>query len=210
MNYRPVGTGPFHLVTFSNQEIVLVAHDNYFLGRPYLNKIVIKILPSKSASLISLVRKEQVDLLPSFYPEDLNKAKVIPFMRLNATFSPYYHILAFNNKDPLFSDPRVRRALNYAINKDEIIEKVLEGKARISSGTIIPDSWAYNPSVLSYPFDPERSLNLLKKAGWSDLNGDYVLQRQGRQFQFTVHTNIGDSKEKRSHGLSSMILPWPC
>lgn len=200
INYQPVGTGPFQLVTFSDDEIVLVAHDHYFLGRPYLNKIVIKIMPNDTASLISLLRKEQVDLVPSFFPEDLNRAKVMPSMRVHAIFSPYYHILAFNNIDPLFSDPRVRRALNYAINKNELIEKVLEGKARISSGTIIPDSWAYDPSLLSYPFDPEMSLHLLKKAGWSDLNGDYILERQGRKFQFTVHTNIGDD-------LKEEILP---
>jgi peptide/nickel transport system substrate-binding protein len=100
--------------------------------------------------------------------------------------------------DNLFRDPRVRQALNYAVNKEEIIAKVLKGQGQVMAGTIHSSSWAYNPKIRPYPYDPSKALALLREAGWEDHDGDHFLDKEGKQFEFTVLLNTGDELKQKS------------
>ena len=111
---------------------------------------------------------------------------------------PYYYLIAFNLKEEIFSDQRVRQALNFAVNKEEIIAKVLRGQGQIAAGTIFPGSWAYNPNLKPYPYDPKRALTLLVESGWEDHDGDHFLDKDGRPFEFTVHVNAGDDIKQKA------------
>jgi peptide/nickel transport system substrate-binding protein len=109
-----------------------------------------------------------------------------------------YTYLGYNLQDPKFADRRVRQALNYAINKEEIIEGVLFGLGRVSTGPFPPESWAYNETVKPAPHDPLKAAALLAEAGWSDADGDGWLDRQGEPFAFTVLTNQGNDQRQKA------------
>jgi len=103
-----------------------------------------------------------------------------------------YAYLGLNLRDPRFRDARVRRAMAYAINKQEIIEGVLLGLGRPAVGPYKPGTWWYNDALKPFPFDPERARALLAELGWKDSNGDGILERDGKPFSFTIRTNQGN------------------
>lgn len=190
------GTGPFKLMSSAPEEIILKANDNYFLGRPYLNKIVIKIFENQQIAWVRLVRGD-VDFMPEVPLGQHDATAEMSAFKTLPVLDPYYYILVFNLNERLFKDKRVRQALNYAVNKGEIISKILSGKAQIASGTIWPQSWAYDPEIEPYPYDPPKALMLLKEAGWKDTDGDRLLDRYGRPFRFTLCILKGDELTER-------------
>jgi len=189
-NYHPIGTGPFKLGSWSDNEIVLEAHNRYFLGRPHLEKIVAKIFPNQNIVWAQLMKKE-IDLIFLASPKNYRVIEKIPDFRVYSFLSLYYYIFIFNNRD-LFNEGKVRRALNYAVNKERIIKKVLLGRGRVSSGTIYPFSWAHDQNLKPYPYSPRKALKLLSNEGWRDTNGNNILDKDGREFEFVLLIVQGD------------------
>jgi peptide/nickel transport system substrate-binding protein len=100
--------------------------------------------------------------------------------------------LGYNLQHPFFKDRRVRLAMTYAINKQEIIEGILFGQGVVADGPFKPDMWAYNPKVTKYPYDPRKALELLAEAGFKK-GPDGLLVKDGRPFEFTILTNQGNT-----------------
>jgi len=196
-NLHPVGTGPYKLKSWSDTEIILEANEFYFLGRPFLDAIRAVVYPTREMVWAKLMSGE-ADFFDFLTPDHYDLSKQIPTFRFYSASMPYYYLIAFNIMDPLFHDSRIRRALNYAVNKDEIVAKVLKGEGQPSAGTIFPGSWAYNPDSKPYPYDPKKALALLAEAGWKDHDGDHFLDKDRRSFEFTVHVNVGDETKLKT------------
>src|SRR3990170_1289993 len=194
---HPVGTGPFKLRQWKESEIVLDANRDYFLGRPYLDKIVVRVYPNQELAWARLMRGEG-DLLVPVDPSVYDFLKQVRSLHIYNAYNLHYSIVAFNNDREPFQDMKVRRALNYAIDKESMIQKALMGKGRPAAGPIWPRSWASNPSVKPYPYDPQKALALLKEAGWRDTDGDHILDKDGKRFSFTLAINEGDETKKRT------------
>jgi peptide/nickel transport system substrate-binding protein len=96
--------------------------------------------------------------------------------------------LQLNVSDPLFSDPLVRRALNYAIDRDLIIEAIYGGRAEPLPGPLSPYNSFINESLEPYPYDPDQAAALLAEAGWTDSDGDGIVDKDGQPFSFTIDT----------------------
>lgn len=186
-----IGTGPFKLVSFSLEEIILRANDDYFLGRPYLNKIIIKTFENQQITWVKLLRGD-VDFIPEVPLEQCRLTTEMSSFKVHSFLAPYYYILALNLNDDLFKDRRVRQALNYAVDKEKIVSSVLDGKGLVLSGTVYSQSWAYNPDIEPYRYNPQKALKLLKECGWEDRNGDHILDKDGVPFQFTLYILEGD------------------
>jgi len=107
-----------------------------------------------------------------------------------------YAYLGFNLMDSRFQDKRVRQAMAYAINKQEIIEGVLLGLGQEAVGPYKPGTWWYKADVKTYPFNPNRAAALLAEAGWRDKNSEGILVRDGKPFSFTIRTNQGNTVRK--------------
>jgi peptide/nickel transport system substrate-binding protein len=103
-----------------------------------------------------------------------------------------YTYIGYNLKDPVFSDRRVRQALSYAINKEEIIDAVLLGLGEPCTGPFLKGTPYYDDSVPGYEYDPGKARRLLKEAGWADIDGDGVLERKGKEFRVILVTNQGN------------------
>ncbi len=196
---EPLGAGPYKLKEWkTGQQIVLEANPDFFLGQPYIDELVYRIIPDQATQFMEL-KAGGLDLL-SLTPMDYVFQTSSKWWREN--FSKYeyyasgYTFLGFNLRPehPLFSDVRVRRAVSHAINRQEVVDGVLLGLGVPANGPYKPDSWAYNPEVKPVAYDPAKSLKLLAEAGWVDSDGDGWLDRDGVQFSFTILTNQGNAQ----------------
>ncbi len=193
---HPVGTGPFKVVTRSGMASLLQANENYFLGRPRVDQLIVKVYSSQESAWAGLLSGE-LDLFPYLSPIDFQRLHQISALQLYSTLKPYYYLLALNMRSPFFRDRTVRQALNFAINKEAIVKTVLKGHGYVSGGTLYPNSWAYNSNVAPYSYDPQKALTLLNAAGWQDRDGDHFLDKNGQRFEFTVYSNSGDDLKQR-------------
>lgn len=191
-NRAPVGTGPYKFQLLKTDEkAVLVANEAYFEGRPFIDRVVIRVIPDGSVQFLEL-RNQSIDsmgLTPDQY------IAYDSFFKHHQKFrypSFSYTFFGFNLQRDLFKDLRVRQALALALDKREIINGVLLGYGRSATGPFPPSSWAFDPTVPELPFDPARAKTLLADAGWRDTDGDGLLDKDGKPFSFTVITNQGN------------------
>ena len=197
----PVGTGPYLFKEWKRGEkMVLEANSDYWEGAPYIDRVVYRVIPDESTMFLELQAGgvDQMGLTPLQYARQTDTAA---FRR---QFSKYrypsfaYTYLGYNLKNPLFQDKRVRQALSHAINKQELIDGVLLGLGQEATGPYKPGTWPDNPNVKKYPFDPQFAKNLLAEAGWSDRNGDGIVDKDGRPLAFTIVTNQGNEARIKS------------
>lgn len=193
---HPVGTGPFKFISWNENEILLEANRDYFLGRPYLDRIAVRAYPNQEITWVKLMQGEGDFFFP-VRPSEYMLLNQVNFLKMYNTSGLSYSMIAFNNDRRLFNDKRIRWALNYAIDKEYILKEILKGYGEIAAGTVWPRSWAYNPAVAPYPYDPQKAMSMLKEAGWKDTNGDHILDRDGKKFIFTLFINEGDEKKER-------------
>jgi len=194
-NRHPVGTGPYKFVEWKTDErIVLEANEDYFEGRPYIDRIIYRIVPDQAVQFLEL-RKGTIDTM-GLTPDQFQKEAIGRDFTVNFNKFRYpsfgYTYLGYNLRNPLFKDKRVRQALTYAIDRQEIIDGVLLGLGQISTGPFPPTSWAYNEAISVYGHNPEKAKELLYNCGWKDTDGDGILDREGKPFSFTIMTNQGN------------------
>jgi peptide/nickel transport system substrate-binding protein len=129
-------------------------------------------------------------------------ARIFPARpELNQQFNLYkelgnsYTYLGFNLKRKPFDDVRVRKAFNYAIDKQEIIDGVLLGLGEPVSSPYKPGTRWSNPKLSPYPYDPEKAKSLLAEAGYSDHDGDGIVDKNGQPLSFEILTNQNKERE---------------
>jgi peptide/nickel transport system substrate-binding protein len=197
----PMGNGAYKLKEWkAGQKIELVSNHDYFEGRSFLDGFIYKIIPDTATMFLEL-RAGNIDFMglaplqylrqteTKTFQENFRKYKYLAFA---------YTYLGFNLLNPLFQDQRVRQAISYAINKNEILEGVLLGLGEVATGPYKPGTWQYNSAVKTYPYDPEKAKALLKKAGWVDTDGDGILEKDGKHFEFTVILNQGNNERRKT------------
>jgi len=198
---NPIGTGPYRFKSWkSQQKIELYYYDKYFEGRPYISRYISRVIPDEDAVYLQLQTKD-IDYA-ALSPIAYNFKTNTNFFQKNFTkfrlpsFS--YTYLGYNLKNELFSDKRVRIALDYAIDKQEIINIVFFGLAKPITGPFVVDSWAYNKQIKMRSFDPQKAEQLLKEVGWIDRDGDGILDKDNKRFEFTITTNQGNEQRIRT------------
>ena len=188
-NQHPVGTGPFAFERWSKGEsIVLRRNAGYFGSQPKLQEIIWKIVPDSSMLAIQAANGE-VDGAPLFNPRDAERMRTSAQSTIFETFEGNTQI-SLQMSNPLFQDVRVRQALALGIDTREIIDRVMQGSAVVATSDISPASWAYEPNVPTYPYDPARARMLLEEAGWKRGPAG-VLERDGKPFRITLMTDAG-------------------
>jgi peptide/nickel transport system substrate-binding protein len=201
LSRHPVGSGPYRFVDWTaGEKVVLEANPDYFEGRPYIKRVVYRVIPDTSTQFLELQSGslDFMGLTPIQYQTQTGTPAFA--RRFNKyrylTFS--YTYLGYNLRRPMFQDKRVRQALSYAINKQEIVEGVLLGLGQPATGPYKPDSWVYNSNVKRYNYNPDQAKALLAEAGWSDSDGDGILDKDGNPFAFTIVTNQGNDLRSKS------------
>jgi peptide/nickel transport system substrate-binding protein len=196
----PVGTGPYRFKELrSGEKIVLVSNPDYWDGRPYISRIVYRIIPSQATTFLELKAKgvDATSLTALQYRRQTDyRAFESAYRKFRHPGNGYTYV-GFNLKDPRFADPRVRHAFAHAINKREVIDGVRLGLAREATGPYKPGTWVYTDKVKTYPYDMERARKLLAEAGWKERNADGLLVKDGRPFTFELLTNQGNDERKK-------------
>lgn len=201
-NSRPIGTGPYRFQEWKpGEKVVLTANPDYFEGRPYLSRIVYRVIPSQATIFLEL-KAQGVDYVSTLTGMQYSRQTEYPAFRKAYNKFRYpasdYTFFGFNLKDPRFADRRVREAFAHAINKQELIDGVRLGLAREANGPIRPGTWAYTEQVEHYDYDPEKAKALLAEAGWKDRDGDGVVEdKDGKPFTLTIRTNQGNDERKK-------------
>jgi peptide/nickel transport system substrate-binding protein len=204
---NPVGLGPYKLTRWTpGQELLLESNKDYFEGRPYIDRYVYRIIPDPATMFLEL-QAGGIDMM-GLTPIQYTKQTDTDFFRKNFQKFRYpvfaYTYLGFNLRHPFFQDKKVRQAIAYAIDKNEIVDAVLFGLGSPATGPYVPNTWPYNSKVKKYEYNPEKAKKLLKEAGWEDTNGDGVLDKGGRDFEFTILTNLGNNLRKNT----ATIIQW--
>lgn len=194
---NPVGCGPYKFKKWnSQQKIELCSNHQYFEKRPYIDRYVYRIIPDESTIFLEL-QSQGIDYSGLSPLQFLRQTDTPKFKRNFRKFRlPGYNYtyLGYNLKNPKFQDVRVRKALNLAVDKNEIIKSVLLGYGKITTGPFIPESWAYNPNVLAESYNPQLAKKLLADAGIVDSDKDGWLEKDGKRFMFTIVTNQGNEE----------------
>lgn len=204
---NPVGMGPYKLDKWtSGQDLILHSNKTYFEDRPYIDRYIYKIIPDPATMFLEL-QAGGVDMM-GLTPIQYSKQTDTDFFGKNFQKFRYpvfsYTYLGFNLKHPWFKDKRVRQAIAHAIDKSEIIDVVLFGLGSSATGPYVPNTWPYNPNVKKYEYDTDKATQLLKEAGWEDTDGNGIVDKDGKQFEFTIRTNMGN----RLRMNTATIIQW--
>lgn len=194
-NRAPVGTGPYKFVKWDGgKEIVLARNDDYWGKKPYLDKIVYKIITDYTAALTAL-KAGDIDLQPRLKPveyRDQTSGQAFDQQLAKATYSiPAASWIMWNNDRPFFKDKRVRQAMTMLIDRQKIIDKIRFGLGTIAVSPINPQSPDFDPNLKPLPYDPKRAGELLDEAGWIDHDGDGIRDKDGVKFKFEFLGSTG-------------------
>nr|MBA2596583.1 hypothetical protein [Chloroflexia bacterium] len=163
---KPIGTGPFKFVEWvKDDHVTLEANDEYWRGAPKIKRVVYRSVTDGPARLAQLLSGE-VDLIDRVAPSDAAAVKGNANLELSAIRSMNQIIIGMNSFVKPLDDVRVRRALNHAVNWDEIIQRVLGGYAYRNASSVGALTVGHDANLKPYPYDPEKAKSLLAEAGY--------------------------------------------
>lgn len=161
-----VGTGPYKFESWqSGSTITLVRNDEWWGGEAKSERIVFRAIPEGTVRAIEL-ETGGVDI--AYYLEPVDYARLVnhPDIKISSVETLSTAYIGFNASKPPFDDPRVRQAINYAIDNETMVDVVYEGRALPAKSPISPQVFGHNPDLKAYPYDPEKARQLLAEAGY--------------------------------------------
>jgi peptide/nickel transport system substrate-binding protein len=166
---HPVGTGPYRYVSYtSDDRVELAAFDGYFGGRPRNDGVVLKVVPDDIMRGLEL-RKGTIDVVVNdLAPDIVHQLGQDPRLQLVESPGTDYQYIGVNMRDAALQDVRVRQALAHAIDRQAIVEYLRRGMATPAAGLLPSVSWAFEPGVATYAYDPAKARALLDAAGYPD------------------------------------------
>lgn len=193
----PIGTGPYKFLEWkAGESITLKANEDYYKGRPYIDRRITRIIPDTATTFLELLNgavdmmgltplqwTKQTESNPRF-TEQYDKYKYLSFG---------YSYVAYNHAKEPFNDKRVRQALTYATPKEDIVKGILFGLGIPATGPYKPGTIWYNDNVRKFDYSIEKSKAMFAEAGWTDTDGDGILDKDGKKLEFELMTNQGNA-----------------
>ncbi len=187
-NYRnPIGTGPYRFGIWKTREkVVLIRHEKYWGQKPHIKNIEFKIMEDSTVALAALKKK------------DLDMMSLTPFMWTRQTGSEEFHkhynkikylstsylYIAYNCRKPPFNDKNVRIAMTHLVNRKEVVSRLLNDLAVITTGPFWVNSRQYNTKLKAREFDPAKAREYLGRAGYRKSGG--LFQKNGKSLEFEL------------------------
>lgn len=186
-NRHPIGVGPYRFVEWkTNKRLMLERNENYWGEKPAIKKLDFEIITDDTIAL-QVLKKGELDVAPL---RPIQWVKQTGSDRFNKNFnkfkylSPGFSYIGWNAKTPFFSDKRVRRAMTLMVNRQKLLDKINFGLGVIVESPFFIESDQYDKKLMPLPYDPAEARKLLEEAGWKDTNGDGVLDKDGKPFEF--------------------------
>ena len=230
---NPMGSGPYKFKSWSTgQEVVLERDPDYWgNGKPGIDQVYIDVRKSRvinnlDAALVNLKagNLDMMGLQPLQHVRQTSGARFEKEYEKLVYSTPSVTYIGWNNANPIFQDMRVRQAMTYLTNREQIVKTILFDLGQVVDSPIYRFRPEYDESLYSYPFDPQKALALLREAGWKDTDGDGILDKeidgQRTPFRFEIKFNSGNDTRKgvalalqdelRKHGLDANVrgLDW--
>ncbi len=195
---NPIGSSYYKLDNWiSGQQVTLNANENSISGPPLIKKLTSRIIPDTSSQFLELTA-DNIDLMninPIQYQRVFPAKKDLQSkIELYKELGNGYTYLGFNLRKAPFNDIKVRQALNYAIDKEEVIKGVLLGLGESISSPYKPGTRWNNPNLNPYPYKPKKALKLLNEAGYIK-NSKGILLKDGKPLKFEIITNQNKQRE---------------
>ena len=163
----PPGAGPFRMAGFVADEAVTLERNPFHrFPKDSPRTILLKVVPNPTVRALELAEGICDFAENNLQPDVLPWLSAQPHLSVSKTPGNSYSYLAFNFRDLKLRDVRVRRAIAYAIDRRAIVDSIQRGAARIATGTLSPESWAYDGEVTTYEYNPGKSRALLEEAGF--------------------------------------------
>ncbi|MDJ0817148.1 MAG: ABC transporter substrate-binding protein [Desulfobacterales bacterium] len=200
---HPIGTGPYVLKNVTAEgEVILTANENYFKGRPHIDKFIARPFADQNI-LGQALMFNAIDMIVLVNHRDIPQLQGDKRFVLQPYNALSYSFFGFNVRKPLLADKRVRKAFTYALNRQEMLDSFFQGQGTIISGPYAPGSWAYNLDVQPLSFDPEAAVALLAEAGFAR-GADGIMEKDGRRLSLTLKVPIA----KESEAVKRVILAF--
>lgn len=189
---HPVGTGPFKFKSRQRgSNITLVNNKDYWGKKAYLDKVIFRPMSNSSSRVLAL-QNNSVDMIAVPPADALDKLKKQNFKILSGT-PPHVWFLTFNMDNPIIKNAKVRQAINYAIDREQIASNLLKGSVKPAYTIQSPANLAFDSSKKWYPYDPKKAKALLKQAGYP--NG----------FSTTLQTSVDGSGQLMPTAIAQWI-----
>lgn len=164
---HPIGTGPFKLVERGKKgEVVLEKNYDYWGELPFLDKLVFRPIPD-SATRVAALQLGEVDLIFVPPPDTIEMLEKAGFIVIQGPV-PHIWFIYLNMRSTTMQDPRIRQAINMAIDKERMAKELLRGSAKVAHGLPAPGSPSYDPGFVRYQYSPSKARELLVEAGYPE------------------------------------------
>ncbi|MFZ5827400.1 MAG: peptide-binding protein [Bacillota bacterium] len=199
----PVGTGSMKFVEWVKDDHITLERNTEWTNRSVTGKgplnierMIVKVIPDQQANMVALETGETdlATITPEMFDHFKNNVKHVQLYEY-MTFS--YTYMGYNLQSPMFSDKRVRQAITHAINRQEIVDKILLGHGTLANSHASPVRWDYNPDVPVFEFNADKAAKLLDEAGWK-VGADGIREKDGQKMKFEIATNNGNKLREQS------------
>ena len=173
---KPIGTGPFRFVRAEGGKLlVLERFEDYYGGSPEippvqvasLKHLIFKLVPVE-AERIAMLKKGECDIITHVPPEAIRILQTTPGIKMLTCRATRSYFAEINSIKPPFDDPRIRLAMNYAIDMQAVVDHILKGHAKVLPTILLPNAFAYNSSLKPYAYNPKLAKKLLNDSGFPE------------------------------------------
>jgi peptide/nickel transport system substrate-binding protein len=195
-NRSVLGAGPYVLREIKpGQTIRLQRRSKYWREIPPIETVLFKVLPDDDAAWNAVKRGEldEMQITSDHWKREKNDPQLQERLDFRRFYQLGYDFIAWNTKDPLLADPRMRRALASCLDRRSIISSLFHGTARIMTGPFTPDMWAYNSDVKAIEYGPDAARNVFEELGWRDTNEDGVFDKDGKPLEIEMLLAAGNT-----------------
>lgn len=192
-NKEAIGSGPFKLKEFKPEQYMwLVANKDYWGGRPYLDEVVFRYYSSMDTLLMAL-KSGEIDVIADVPvpPTSISDLEANPDIKVEVVPDLTLHWLSYNlHKDTPLQDKNVRKAIEYGVNRDRIVDMVYMGYAKKYDSWVYEEDPMHNPNLPQYDYNPDKANKILDEAGYIDTDGDGIREdpATGKDLAFELLT----------------------
>jgi peptide/nickel transport system substrate-binding protein len=219
--FKPVGTGPYEFSDHKEGEnVILAANPNYYGGPPNISRVAFLVAPDPQVAVNALSQGtlSLAEVPQAAWEEYARRPGIQSLLTLARYADPSYYFVAFNVRaGHALSDPRLRQAWALALNKEPLVSAATGGAGLPIWGDINPASWAFAPDAPRLNNDPARARQLLTAAGWTDTNGDGIVDKGGEPLKISLYVRADDPARRKAAelmgpplaavGISTTVVP---
>jgi len=189
LNQKPIGSGPFRLVNHTEQSVELQANEAYYLKPANIDAIEIIKLDNYDANSVYYLTEGKLDIASiNPNPQNVQRLTENEHIQLVSHDSNSYGYIGLNLRDPKFKEPLVREAMMRGINRAFFAETFYKGYGEVCNAPAAYMTVSEMEDLETYSYDPLLAKQLLEKAGWVDTDGDGIVEKDGKDFEFVLST----------------------